>query len=48
MVRATPSEEGVKAEEDKAGEEGDAFEVPHTGRTAPMSEDKRADTPEQM
>lgn len=41
LVRNTPSEEGVKSEKDP-------FEVPQTGRTAPMSEDKRADTPEQM
>jgi hypothetical protein len=31
-----------------ADEEKKPFDVPHTGRVAPMSEDKHADTPEQM
>eukprot|EP00878_Enallax_costatus_P000016 GHUV01000020.1.p1 GENE.GHUV01000020.1~~GHUV01000020.1.p1 ORF type:complete len:165 (+),score=44.87 GHUV01000020.1:148-642(+) len=31
-----------------AEEEKDPYDVPQTGRTAPMSEDKHADTPEQM
>lgn len=31
-----------------AEEEKKPFDVPQTGRTAPMSEDKHADTPEQM
>lgn len=31
-----------------ADEEKDPYDVPQTGRKAPMSEDKHADTPEQM
>lgn len=31
-----------------ADEEKKPFDVPQTGHTAPMSEDKHADTPEQM
>lgn len=31
-----------------AEEEENPFDVPQTGRKAPMSEDKHADTPEQM
>lgn len=41
VVRAKPSEEGLKSEKDP-------YDVPHTGRNVPMSEDKRAGTPEQM
>jgi hypothetical protein len=40
-VRGTPTDEGLQSEENP-------YDVPQTGRKAPMSEDKHADTPEQM
>jgi len=40
-MRGEPSEEGLKSEKDP-------YEVPRTGRMSPMSEDKKAATPEQM
>lgn len=40
IMRGVPTEEGMKSEKDP-------YDVPQTGRMAPMSENKRADTPEQ-
>lgn len=44
IVKTTEPSEPPTAEINKKED----FNVPHTGRVAPMSEDKRAATPEQM